>query len=135
MKLPHRIILIACSICVAITGIVVSKQRSILAAQSRVESNSLDTPWRLTADGWQDSRTWRDVQSESIPPEPGVHPIFWTLGVLLLAFGAMIWSSDEDDVEQAKKRGTSALGQSLPTPPPSTALGEGLPTPPHQSRP
>ena len=105
MNQTHRIILIACSICVAVTGVIMTKQQIALAAVERqVEAASLDTPWRMTKDGWQDSRTWRDIQSESDAPEPGVHPIFWTLGVLLLAFGAMIWSSEEDDAEQIKKR-------------------------------
>lgn len=60
-------------------------------------SRKLDTSWRYTAIGWQDSSNWKSRAHFPKPIAAKVHPFIWTALIVVAAVGLLIWASDEDD--------------------------------------
>lgn len=57
--------------------------------------------WRHTADGWQDSAAWRaDGEEVRVRFVDRIHPVTWTIVVLLLATGAAVLVSDEWNIKR-----------------------------------
>ena len=72
---------------------------SELTASPRVD---IDTSWRLTKFGWQDSTTWVS-DTDTFAPQPTwelVHPFIWATLVLLTVLVATIWASSEWEYAQ-----------------------------------
>jgi hypothetical protein len=59
-------------------------------------SQKLDTPWRYTSMGWQDSTNWTPRAQFTKPAAANVHPIVWTALISLAALGVLIWTSKEE---------------------------------------
>lgn len=90
-----RLALIFSSLAVVTFGGLAFRASALEVSAERV--NEAEEPlWRMTNRGWQDLRTWHDPQAATEALPPAVHPLIWTLGVLLLALGALIWSDDGD---------------------------------------
>ena len=74
-----------------------------LIASSAFQKNSgtppvndyADNGWRLTEIGWQDSTTWFVDSFRPRQIFELVHPLVWSMMVLILVIGAMVWSSNE----------------------------------------
>lgn len=64
---------------------------------------SIDTPWRYTPLGWQDSNSWKTRAQFPKPAVTQIHPFIWTAMVVLAALGLMVWSSDEAEVDSLVK--------------------------------
>lgn len=63
--------------------------------------------WRHTAEGWQDSAVWRaDGEEVRVRFVDRIHPVTWTIGVVLLAIGAAVLVSDEWNVRRLWARST-----------------------------
>lgn len=55
----------------------------------------IDTTWRHTKHGWQDSSRW---VIETMPTGPllgTIHPVVWAGLVLIAVVGMMLWASEE----------------------------------------
>lgn len=59
---------------------------------------SLDTSWRYTKLGWQNSAHW-DRPAIPKPMAAEIHPFVWTAMVLLAVLTLMIWSSPQKEVD------------------------------------
>ena len=60
-------------------------------------SKSLDTSWRYTSIGWQDSNNWVERTRFPKPIAAKVHPFVWTALIVLVSLGLLIWAADEVD--------------------------------------
>ena len=69
-------------------------------------AKKLDTPWRYTSMGWQDSTNWTPRTHFVKPAAAQVHPIVWAALIALAALGLMVWSSKEEVIQfkQSGKR-------------------------------
>ena len=63
-----------------------------------IENSSMDTPWRLTEFGWQNSNQWQH-RATTAPWVTRIHPFVWTAGILLAVLGLMVWSSSEVEMD------------------------------------
>jgi hypothetical protein len=71
-----------------------------------------EVTWRHTSDGWQNSTDWRVEKDEArVRFIDRIHPVTWTVIVLLLAIGAAVLVSDDWNVKRlwSKKPGESTL--------------------------
>lgn len=66
-------------------------------------SKSLDTPWRFTRYGWQDSSQWERA-SFSKPAAATIHPFVWTAMVMLATVGVLVWASNEVEIDSLLRR-------------------------------
>lgn len=98
-QLLRQIILLGSILTVLIALEKTWEQNVPAVAEDEVQAAS-EPVWRYTKYGWQDMRDWRNVQAEVKPTPPGIHPLVWALGVLVLALGAMIWIGDEEPEEK-----------------------------------
>jgi len=64
-----------------------------------VLSSEIDTTWRHTREGWQDTSHWSS--EDTFVPQPFaelIHPLVWTGLVLLAVIVLMVWASSEKEV-------------------------------------
>lgn len=64
---------------------------------SGMAAKTLDTSWRYTTMGWQDSSDWAARTQFPKPVAARVHPFVWTALIVLVAIGLLIWAADEVD--------------------------------------
>ena len=68
------------------------------AAQQQTE---LDTHWRYTRFGWQDSSFWQRTPAELGPRTiDRISPVLFSIDIILAALGTMIWLSDDWQVDR-----------------------------------
>ena len=61
----------------------------------------LDTHWRYTRFGWQDSSSWQRTPADLGPRVVDrISPILFSIDIILAALGAMIWASDDWQVDR-----------------------------------
>jgi hypothetical protein len=68
-------------------------------------SSAIDTTWRHTKFGWQDSAGWS--AADSYRPQQAfelLHPLIWAAIVLISVIGTMILASSEWEVKQLLRR-------------------------------
>ena len=63
-----------------------------------IENSSIDTAWRHTEFGWQNSNLWQHRAIEA-PIISHIHPFIFTAAILLAVLGLMIWSSNEVELD------------------------------------
>jgi hypothetical protein len=66
---------------------------------SLMTSAEIDTTWRYTEAGWQDSAVWDS--GDTFVPQPvfeSVHPIIWAGLILISVTVVMVWASSEWEV-------------------------------------
>jgi len=71
-------------------------------------SSDIDTTWRHTKFGWQDSATW--TAADSFVPQKAVeliHPLVFAITILILVIAAMVWASNEWEIERLFGQGAS----------------------------
>ena len=79
---------------------------AIVIAQSDTSSSrhsGLESSWRRTEFGWQDSSNWL---VDSFAPRQTlelIHPVIWGLLILILVIGTTIWASSEWDLARLFK--------------------------------
>ena len=57
--------------------------------------------YRFTTNGWEDSSNWRiNGEETKVKFIDNIHPLIWTLIVVLVAFGLAILVSDDKNVER-----------------------------------
>ncbi len=57
--------------------------------------------YRFTANGWEDSTNWRiNGEETKVKFVDHIHPLIWSLIVILVAFGLAILVSDDKSVER-----------------------------------
>lgn len=69
------------------------------ASNSLVLSSDIDTSWRHTSEGWQNSEHW--CSGDTFVPvsyAASIHPLVWTVMVLFLVVTILIWASSEEEV-------------------------------------
>ncbi len=57
-------------------------------------------PYRKTRFGWQDARNWLEPHEVTPQEQVPIHPLWVSVGLVLLVVGTMIWSSEEDEIAQ-----------------------------------
>ena len=62
-----------------------------------IENSSMDTPWRQTEFGWQNSNLWQHRATEA-PAFSYIHPFVLSAAILLAVLGLMVWSSNETEL-------------------------------------
>jgi hypothetical protein len=61
----------------------------------------LDTHWRYTRFGWQDSSFWYRTPADLGPRMiDRISPVLLSIDIILAALGAMIWASDDWQVDR-----------------------------------
>ena len=72
------------------------------AQQPATETQAeLDTHWRYTRYGWQDSSFWNRTPAEMGPRTVDrISPVLFSIDIILAAIGAMIWVSDDWQVDR-----------------------------------
>ncbi len=65
--------------------------------RSLIENSSMDTPWRQTEFGWQNSNLWQHRATEA-PIFSHIHPFVLSAAILLAVLGLMVWSSNETEL-------------------------------------
>lgn len=72
------------------------------AAQQPVKPTAeLDTHWRYTRYGWQDSSIWKRTPADLGPRiVDRINPVLFSIDVILAALGAMILASDNWQVDR-----------------------------------
>lgn len=69
------------------------------AGHAQLDTPELDSSWRYTRYGWQDSSEWIRTPAEISPRGiDQINPVLISLDILLAAAAAMIWASDECQV-------------------------------------
>lgn len=72
--------------------------RSVYEQDNLIENSSIDTSWRQTEFGWQNSNLWQHRTTEA-PILSRIHPFIFTAAILLAVLGLMIWSSNEVELD------------------------------------
>ena len=81
-----------------IVGLVQLDSHRSVQQSNLIENSSIDTSWRQTKFGWQNSNLWQHRTTEA-PIVSRIHPFIFTAAVLLAVLGLMIWSSNEVELE------------------------------------
>jgi len=76
----------------------IDSRNSLKYGANSIENSSMDTPWRQTEFGWQNSNLWQHRPTND-PIATRVHPFVWTAAILLAVLGLMIWSSSEVELD------------------------------------
>ena len=80
-----------------------------------ITSSDIDTTWRHTKFGWQDSATW--TAADSFVPQKTVeliHPLVFAITILILVIAAMVWASNESEIERLFGRGVPVADKPEP---------------------
>ena len=68
-------------------------------------SAEIDSTWRLTKFGWQDSARWPSADSYvPVKTIEMLHPFVWAGTVLIAVIASMIWASSEWEIARLFKR-------------------------------
>lgn len=90
-------LLVACGICSVCLMVQLGANPVAENPAYGQEIKTLDTPWRYTSAGWQDSTTWAERDHFPKPLVATVHPFVWTAMIMLAAIGLLVGSSKEGD--------------------------------------
>ena len=72
-----------------------------LAPELAQEQVELDTTWRYTRFGWQDSSYWRRPPADLGPRIiDRISPVLFSIDIVLAVLGAMIWVSEDWQVDR-----------------------------------
>ncbi len=88
---------VACGICVTCCFIQLNDTSIAKKPSFNREVRTLDTPWRYTSVGWQDSTHWAGRVKFPKPMAANIHPLVWTAMIMLAAIGLLVLGSNEVD--------------------------------------